>query len=134
MYNSRIITAGLVVFVLLAGAPFLLNIGKADEKPSPSLDTPVINKMEKKQCVESAEFMRSQHPKLLNDWRENAVREGQTVYVSSTGKKYTMSLENGCLQCHSNRGEFCDSCHTYAEVKPYCWDCHDASKGAGQSK
>jgi hypothetical protein len=103
-------------------------------KPSPSLDTPAINQMDNKECVESAEFMRTQHPKLLNDWRDNAVRDGKTVYVSSSGKEYAMSLENSCLQCHSNRSEFCDSCHTYAEAKTYCWECHDASKGAGQSK
>lgn len=130
MYNSRLIITGLVVFVLLVASPFLLNIGQADDGPRISLDTPAINKMADKQCVESAEFMRTSHPKLLNDWRDQVVREGQTTYVSSSGKKYEMSLENSCLQCHSNRAQFCDSCHTYAEAKPYCWSCHDASKGA----
>ena len=29
-----------------------------------------------------------------------------------------MSLSNTCLDCHSNKAEFCDNCHTYASVKP----------------
>jgi hypothetical protein len=35
-----------------------------------------------------------------------------------------MSLQNTCMQCHPNKAEFCDRCHNYASVKPYCWDCH----------
>jgi hypothetical protein len=35
-----------------------------------------------------------------------------------------MSLSNTCLDCHSNKAEFCDRCHNYASVSPYCWDCH----------
>ena len=131
MYNGGRIITGLVIFVFIVTSPFLLNIGKADEPADPSLDTPAINQLDKKECVESVEYMRAQHPKLLNEWRDEAVREGQTVYVSNSGKSYAMSLENGCFQCHTNKSQFCDSCHTYADVKPYCWDCHNAEKGAG---
>jgi hypothetical protein len=35
-----------------------------------------------------------------------------------------MSLQNGCMQCHSNKKKFCDECHNYLSVKPFCWDCH----------
>ena len=35
-----------------------------------------------------------------------------------------MSLTNTCLGCHSNKAQFCDQCHNYLEVTPYCWDCH----------
>ena len=31
--------------------------------------------------------------------------------------------------CHANKAEFCDRCHNYAAVKPYCWDCHIDTKG-----
>ena len=134
MYNSRNIFIALIIFVLFVTAPFLLNIGKANEAPELSLDTPVINQMGEKQCIESAEFMRTDHPQILNDWRDSAVREGQTEYISSSGKSYEMSMEKNCLQCHSNREQFCDSCHTYTAVTPYCWDCHDATKGAGIAK
>ncbi|MCF7809732.1 hypothetical protein K9N50_01950 [bacterium] len=29
-----------------------------------------------------------------------------------------------CIECHSNKEQFCDRCHTYMSVDPYCWDCH----------
>jgi len=40
------------------------------------------------------------------------------------GKKYMKGLQLTCLQCHTSKEKFCDSCHQYAAVKPYCWDCH----------
>jgi hypothetical protein len=39
-----------------------------------------------------------------------------------------MSLQNSCMKCHSNKKEFCDKCHNYVAVKPYCWSCHIAPK------
>ena len=124
MYNGGKIITGLVIFVLLVSAPFLLNVGQANELPEISLDTPAINQLSEKQCVESVEFMRSQHPQLLNDWRDQVVREGESIYVSSSGDMHEMSLDNNCLQCHSNQSQFCDACHTYTSVELYCWDCH----------
>jgi len=38
--------------------------------------------------------------------------------------EFDMSLSNTCLSCHTNKAEFCDKCHGYASVDPYCWDCH----------
>jgi hypothetical protein len=35
-----------------------------------------------------------------------------------------MSLTGTCLDCHSDKEKFCDACHTYSAVDPYCWDCH----------
>ena len=29
-----------------------------------------------------------------------------------------------CLDCHKNKSNFCDKCHDYMGVKPYCWECH----------
>lgn len=132
MYNGGKIITGLIIFVLAVTMPFLINIGKADEPPEISLDTPVINQMDEKQCVESAEFMRTEHMQILDDWRDQVVRSGETVYVSNSGKEYEMSLGNSCMDCHSNQSQFCDACHTYADVDPYCWDCHNETKGAGQ--
>lgn len=134
MNKKRNIIIGLACFVVLITSPFLFNLGKTDAQPQISMDTPVINQLEQKQCVEAAEYMRTEHMQLLNQWRDQVVREGQTVYTSSSGKQYAMSLENSCLECHSNKSEFCDSCHSYTAVDPYCWDCHDASKGAGEIK
>ena len=45
-----------------------------------------------------------------------------------------MSLQNECMRCHSNKKKFCDECHNYMAVKPYCWDCHIAAEGEGGGK
>ena len=46
------------------------------------------------------------------------------MYTNRKGKTYNMSLSNTCMDCHDNKAEFCDRCHDYASVRPYCWDCH----------
>jgi hypothetical protein len=65
---------------------------------------------------------------MLNNWRDEVVREGNRLYVAADGKEYNMSLQNTCMNCHSNKSKFCDECHNYVAVKPYCWDCHIAPK------
>ncbi len=61
---------------------------------------------------------------LLNEWRDDVLRNGDRVAVTVDGKEYRKGLQLACMQCHSNKEKFCDSCHEYASVKPYCWDCH----------
>lgn len=133
--NGRII-AGLIVFVAFFGFPFYYNIGKANPRPEPKTDTPAIMKWEqehgKKECVESREFMRSEHMQLLNDWRDSVVRDGNRIYVNKEGKSFSISLQNTCMRCHSNKKEFCDKCHTYMSVDPYCWKCHIQPKESAQ--
>lgn len=124
MIYSKKIYLGILVFLILLVSPFAASIGKSSTPPTPSLDTPAIKAMAIKQCIEPVEYMRADHMKLLYKWRDEAVRQGNTVYVSSRGQKYPISLENTCLKCHSNEEQFCQRCHTYVGVKLYCWDCH----------
>jgi len=128
LYDSGKIITGLIIFLGLVTFPFFYNIGKANVRPDPKIDTPAIKELKEKKCVESKEFMRAEHMKLLNDWRDSAVRDGARVYVNSEGKAYTISLQNTCMHCHSNKKKFCDECHTYMAVNPYCWTCHIAPK------
>ena len=121
MYNKGIIIAGLSIFVVLITFPFWFNQGKAAPAPERILTTQA---KAAKECILSAELMRTEHMQMLNDWRDMVVRDGTRLYVSTSGKKYNMSLSNTCLDCHSNKAEFCDRCHNYAAVTPYCWDCH----------
>ena len=121
MYNKGIIIAGLVVFLVLVTFPFWYNLGKAAPAPERML---APEAKAAKECILTAELMRTEHMQLLNDWRNMVVRDGTRQYVGSNGKKFEMSLSNTCLQCHSNKTEFCDRCHNYAAVTPYCWDCH----------
>ena len=124
MYNGSKIIAGLIIFVALATFPFLYNIGKVNAKPEPKIDTPVIEQLKEKECIEPKGFMKANHMQLLNKWRDMSVRDGERVYVNSRGEKYEISLQNTCLKCHSNKKEFCDECHNYMAVKTYCWSCH----------
>ena len=129
LYDGGKILLGLAVFLAFALFPFYNNIGKVNAKPEPKTDTPAIQEWEKqygkKECVESKEYMRSEHMQMLNNWRDAVVRDMYRQYVSQTsGKKFNMSLQNGCMKCHSNKKKFCDECHNYMAVKPYCWDCH----------
>jgi hypothetical protein len=81
--------------------------------------------------VEDAEgYMKSWHMDLLNTWRDDVVREGKRIHVSRDyGTRYEMSLTKTCLGCHSNKKKFCDQCHDYIGVEPYCWDCHIEREG-----
>ena len=128
MYDGGKIIIGLVIFLVILTFPLYSNFGTANIEPEPSIDTPEIRKLSEKKCVESKDFMRKEHMQMLDDWRDSVVRDGDTIFVNSEGKSFTMSLQNTCMKCHSNKKEFCDKCHTYMDVKPYCWDCHIAPK------
>lgn len=128
LYGGGKIITGLIIFFCLVTFPFFLNIGKVNAKPDLKIDTPEIQKLAEKKCIEKKEFMRAEHMKLLNDWRDFAVRNGQRLYVNAEGKQFTISLQNTCMHCHSNKKKFCDECHNYMAVNPYCWTCHIAPK------
>ena len=118
MYNRRYIIPGLLVFVLFFTAPFWMNV-RSNQYTRPQL-APATQGSE---CIESVEVMRSEHMRILNEWRDAALREGKRTYVATNGKVWEVSLQNTCLQCH-NKEAFCDSCHKTNSVTPYCWDCH----------
>jgi len=115
------IVAGLVIFAGFLTFPMWYNaaIGEASGRPE-------IVKPASGQCVESAEYMRANHMLLLDDWRDWFVRDEDYNYNGAHKRTHKMSLTNTCLssQCHSNVSEFCDRCHDYTGVKPFCFDCH----------
>jgi hypothetical protein len=122
MYDAGKIVAGLAVFVVLATSPLWYNALSAESPARPELVGPPNGAVE---CVESKEYMSANHMDLLDQWRDRVVRDDVRTYTSEmSGKDYEMSLSNTCMDCHSNKSQFCDSCHTYAAVQPYCWDCH----------
>ncbi len=77
------------------------------------------------QCVESADYMRSWHMDILNEWRDEAVRNADRTYTSANGTKFEKSLTNTCMDCHKDEEKFCGECHSYVGVDPYCWNCHN---------
>jgi hypothetical protein len=124
MYNADKIIPGLIIFVAVLTLPFWYNMGKAATPPQPKIDTPAIQQMREKQCIVPKTEMRSAHMQILNDWRTQVVRNGLRDYKAPDGKIYNMSLQNECMKCHSNKVQFCDQCHNYMAVVPYCWTCH----------
>jgi hypothetical protein len=124
LYNRVIILAGIVVFLIAATFPLWYGKGRAVPPPDLKFDTPAIERLKEKLCVEPALYMRANHIKLLAAWRDSAVREGNRSYRATDGRVYKISLTGTCLECHRNKGQFCDRCHDYAGAKPHCWSCH----------
>jgi hypothetical protein len=122
MYDASKIVAGLAVFVVIATSPLWYNALSTASPAAPVLQKPTNGSTE---CVEATDFMRANHMNLLDRWRDSVVRDDVRTYTSKlSGREYTMSLSNTCLDCHSNKQQFCDACHTYSAVDPYCWTCH----------
>ncbi len=126
IYDLNKVAVGLVIFVVIFTIAFWKNLGKAVPPPKPKLETPAIMKLPEKdrKCVEDLQFMRERHMRLLVDWREQVVRTGDREYINSQGKKFYISLSNTCMECHTNKSQFCDECHNYVAVVPNCWGCH----------
>jgi len=124
MYDSGKIIAGIVIFLCLITFPLWYNVVSGKPTSPPKLE--IVTK--EKECVEPKDFMRAKHMELLDQWRNSVVREGKRNYSGLEGKKYEMSLTKTCLECHSNKAQFCDRCHTYAGVSPKCWNCHIVPK------
>ena len=103
MNDKKWIVLGLIIFVGLFSFPLWYNMLIKVGKAAPAPEVVLTEKAKAAgKCVMSTEYMISEH----------------------------MSLSNTCLDCHSNKTEFCDRCHDYASVRPYCWDCHiDNPKG-----
>ncbi len=115
------IIVGLIIFVTIFTFPLWSNLGKKSSAPEIELSKEA---KEAGECIVSKEKMRAGHMKILDEWREKVVRRGERKYKAANGKEYNMSLSNTCLGCHTNKDEFCNRCHNYVSVSPFCWDCH----------
>ena len=122
MYDSGKILVGIIIFIGLFTSPIWYDLASGESSNKPNIILPTNEDM--KECVASTEYMRASHMDLLNEWRDEVVREGNRIYTSPNGKEFEMSLTKTCTNCHYNKTEFCDQCHDYLGVTPYCWDCH----------
>jgi len=131
MYNSVKIIIGLIIFVGLMAYPIWSSVGR----PGPAPELVLTEKAKAaKVCIEETPWMKESHMQLLDDWRNKVVREKERLYTNNEGRAYNMSLTNTCLDCHSNKETFCDRCHDYTSVRPYCWDCHNVPKGTNDGQ
>jgi hypothetical protein len=121
MSDKGKIFLGLGVLVVVVAFPFWYTLPAGSPGPKPELELPAGET----QCVELKDYMTAHHMEILNQWRDAVVRQGQKDYTSKAyGKTYEMSLTGTCMGCHQKRDTFCNRCHNYADVNPYCWDCH----------
>jgi hypothetical protein len=111
---------GLVVFAVLVTTPFWYGIASGKGHLRPELARPAQGT----KCVEPVETMRASHMAMLNEWRDAVVRQNERVYVATDGARHPISLSGTCLKCHAEPEKFCDRCHSFSGVSPYCWDCH----------
>jgi hypothetical protein len=119
MHRGKIIV-GLAIFLILITFPIWYNVAQGKAGYVPELEKAARGD----NCVRDSAWMTSYHMDLLNSWRDQAVRQGQRFEVAAGGVVYERSLTNTCLGCHENKDKFCDRCHSYMGVDPYCWDCH----------
>jgi hypothetical protein len=124
MQHAGKVITGLVVFLVLITFPVWYNMATGKSGYVPELEKPVKGE----QCVRDTDYMRSSHMNLLNEWRDQVVREGERYESGAAGYSYERSLSHTCLDCHENKEKFCDQCHNYMGVDPYCWSCHVVPK------
>jgi len=124
MSDRPIVLSGLAAFLALATLPFWYNaLAKGSGRPN-------LSPADGKQCVAPAEVMRRSHMNLLHEWRDLKVRDGIRTQAGPGGRVYEIALNRKCVdQCHHNKAEFCDRCHTYVGLRgPDCWNCHEAKQ------
>jgi len=123
MYDAKYIVPGLALFLGIVTLPLWYNplAGRTDQPP--------VLEYPEGQCVVAKPLMKGQHMQILNAWRNEVVREDSRYYVHPDGTTREKSLTGTCLGCHEDKAEFCDRCHDYAGVKPYCFDCHIVPEG-----
>lgn len=120
IYNKKNVFSAILILLAVAALPFLYNYAAGSKSALPVLEKPASSQ----QCVYAARKMRKEHMRLLVQWRDNVVRNGDRSTVKIDGRAYKKSLTETCLSCHQNKKNFCDRCHDYSAVKPACWNCH----------
>lgn len=81
MYNAKAVIVGIIIFVVLFTSPFWVSM-----LGSKYSSTGIVLPKNEKECIESTAFMRDQHMRLLNEWRDEALRKENRVYVATNGK------------------------------------------------
>ena len=127
MNEKILIFAGLSIFLLGVTFPFWQSV-KPEDFPKVAMET------KGDQCVAPAAYMRKNHMLLLNTWRDSVVRDGERFHIMPDGSRVEKSLTKTCLGCHVSKKQFCEECHTYASVKPYCWGCHVVPVSGGHTE
>lgn len=124
MYDGGKVIIGVLVFLALITFPIWYNVANGKAGYTPELERAAHGD----NCVRDSAWMVGNHMDLLNQWRDEVVRQNDRFETGADGVAYEKSLSYTCLDCHQNKDKFCDQCHNYMGVTPYCWDCHIVPK------
>ena len=126
MYDSGKIITGIAVFLVVVAFPIWYTAASGGAE---GFDERTLQAPKGERCILEKSLMRTTHMEVLEDWRDSVVREGNRVVDVEGLGQVEMSLTRGCLYCHGSYENFCKKCHDYADVTPYCWDCHIIPEG-----
>ena len=115
----------LAAVVAVSPAPTFAHSGEVHPQRTP---VPNMKVESPGKCIAPAEEMRRNHMEMLKHQRDRTMRSGIRGEPASL---------NACIECHASKktgsvlgkGDFCESCHSYAAVKLDCWDCHQPKAG-----
>lgn len=141
MQDAGKIFIGIVIFLALVSIPIWVTQarGEADTVPDPQVNMDVVAEFMAEnypdidydnECIESTDYMRLNHMKLLMGWRQWSVRDDThgdphvSYYTAEDGQEWFMSFTETCLGCHNDRAAFCTQCHEYTATQTGCWECH----------
>ncbi len=74
MYDSGKVISGLIIFVLIITFPIWYNHGVAADVPKAEMPK------DKKKCVLPLKEMRPNHMQMLNQWRDDVLRNGDRAF------------------------------------------------------
>ncbi len=110
----RAVTAALLVMA----TPLALSLATfaSGSEKAPFLAAPVAGT----RCIFDRTIMRTHHMTYLKQQRDRVVRDGDRT------ARNRVHLMDSCGNCHGNRSEFCDKCHSRAGVNLDCFGCHQS--------
>jgi hypothetical protein len=125
MQDGGRIVGGVILSLLFGAGPAWISSVRA-AGPRPQLSAPVSES----RCISPAYRMRLEHPALLAEWRQQAVRGGERFHQTEDGRMVRISLNGTCLGCHGSAAGFCERCHQDVGVSITCWGCHSTLPGS----
>jgi len=124
MHDAGKVILGIIVFLALITFPIWYNVANGKAGYTPELERAAHGD----NCVRDSAWMTGNHMDLLNQWRDEVVRQNSRYETGPDEVTDEKSISYTSLDCHQNKDKFCDRCHDYMGVTPYCWDCHIVPK------
>jgi len=113
-----------LLYVVLAAVTVMVSLPAGAEGWTPR---PTIVKAKGEKCVKPTDVMRKRHFEFILPHGDEAEQRGIGT------ERYSLTE---CIECHATRdesgtylpidakGQFCESCHSYAAVSMDCFQCH----------